>query len=76
MLGAWFADESAHVDQPGCDDPTAAIDNLGALGYAGCTDTALGVADRAVGDQKVAGEIQVARRIDDPGVGEQDRTAV
>jgi len=30
----------------------------------------------AVGDQQVAGKIEIARRIDDPGVGKQDRAAV
>jgi len=75
VLGAGLADEGAHVDQAGGDDLAAAIDDLGALGHAGGANTALGFADCAVGDQKVAGKIQLARRIDDPRVGEQDRAA-
>ena len=75
-LGAGLADEGAHVDQAGRHDVAAAVDDLGALGHAGRADAALGLADHAVGDQQVAREIQVARRIDDPGVGEQDRAAV
>src|SRR5690606_9633092 len=71
-----LADEGAHVDEAGRDDLAAAIDDLGALGHAGSADAALGLADEAVGDQEVTQEIEVARRIDDPGVGEQDRAAV
>ena len=48
----------------------------GAFRHAGRVDAALGIADHAVGDQQVAGEVEIARRIDDPGVGEQDRAAV
>ena len=76
VLGAGLADEGAHVDQAGRDDVAAAIDDLGAFRHAGRADAALGLADRAVGDQHVAGKIEVARRIDDPRVGEQDRAAV
>ena len=76
MLGAGLADEGAHVDQAGRDDLAAAVDDLGALGHAGRADAALGLADHAFGDQEVAGKIEIARRIDDPGVGEQDRAAV
>ena len=36
----------------------------------------LAVADHAVGDQHVAGAVEIARRIDDAGVGEQDRAAI
>ena len=62
--------------RPGATTRPRAIDDLGAFRHAGRADAALGVADHAVGDQQVAGEIEVARRIDDPGVGEQDRAAV
>ena len=76
IFGAGLADEGAHVDQAGRDHAAVAIDDLGALGHAGRMDAALGLADHAVGDQQVAGKIEIARRIDDPGVGEQDRAAV
>ena len=72
-FGAGLADEGAHVDQAGRDDLAAAVDDLGAFRHAGRADAALGLADHAVGDQEIAGEIEVARRIDDPRVGEQDR---
>src|SRR5262249_9636153 len=42
----------------------------------GGVDAALGLAHHAVGDQEVAGKVELARRIDDARVGEQDRTAV
>ncbi len=73
---AGFPDERAHVDQAGRHHLSAAIDGLGAFGHSGRMDAALGLPDHAVGDQEVAREVQVARRIDDPRVGEQDRTAV
>ena len=55
--------------------PRQSID-VGALRHAGGADAALGLADDAIGDQQVADDIEIARRIDDPGVGEQDRAAV
>jgi hypothetical protein len=76
IFRAGLADEGAHVDQAGRDQPAVAIDDLGAFGHAGRMDAALRLADHAVGDQQIAGKIEVARRIDDPGVGEQDRAAV
>ena len=75
ILGAGLADEGAHVDQAGRDDLALAVDDFGALGHAGGADAALGLAHHAVGDQQIAGNVEVARRIDDPGVGEQDRAA-
>ena len=72
-FGARLADEGAHVDQAGRDELAAAVDDLGAFGHAGRADAALGLAHHAVGDQQVAGEIEIARRIDDPRIGEQDR---
>ena len=62
--------------RPGATMLAAAVDDLGAFRHAGCADAALGLADHAVGDQQVAGKIEIARRIDDPRVGEQDRAAV
>ena len=73
---AWLADKGAHVDQPGGDDLAGAIDDVGTFRHAGGADAALGLADHAIGDEQITGEIQVARRIDDPGVGKQDRAAV
>ena len=73
---ARLADEGAHVDQAGRHQLAAAVDHLGTFRHAGSADAFLGLADRAVGDQQVAGKIEIARRIDDPGVGEQDRAAV
>ena len=72
MFGARFADEGAHVDQAGRDHVAAAIDDFGAFRHACRADAALGFADHAVGDQDVAGNIEIARRIDDPRIGEQD----
>ena len=76
ILRPRLADEGAHVDEAGRDNEAVAIDDLGALGHAGRVDAALGLADHAVGDQQVAGKIEIARRIDDPGVCEKDRAAV
>ena len=76
MAGAGLADEGAHVDQAGRDQLAAAVDDVGAFRHAAGADALLGFADDAVGDQQVADDIEVARRIDDPGVGEQDRAAV
>jgi hypothetical protein len=76
MAGAGLADEGAHVDQPGGHDLAGAIDDVGALRHAGSTDAAPALADHAFGDQHVAGDIEIARRIDQAGVGEQDRAAV
>ncbi len=76
LAGARLADEGAHVDQAGRDQLAAAVDDLGAFRHAGGADAVLGLADDAVGDQQVAGKIEVARRIDDPRVGEQDRAAL
>ena len=73
---ARLADEGAHVDQARRDQLAAAVDHLGAFRHAGGADALLGLADDAVGDQHVAGQVEIARRIDDPGVGEQDRAAV
>ena len=76
VLGAWFADEGAHVDEPGRHHAAAAVDDLGAFRDARGMDAALGLADHAVGDQHVAFAVEVARRIDHATVGEQDGTAV
>ena len=76
MAGARFADEGAHVDEAGRDQLAAAVDHVGAFRHAGGADALLGFADDAVGDQQVADDVEIARRIDDPGVGEQDRAAV
>ena len=76
MAGAGLADEGAHVDEAGRDQLAAAVDDVGAFRHAAGADALLGFADDAVGDQQVADDIEVARRIDDPGVGEQDRAAV
>src|SRR5262249_22320699 len=58
------------------DDLAMAVEDLRAFRHAGSADAALGVADLAVRDQHIAIGIEIARRIDDPGVGEQDRAAV
>ena len=76
MAGAGLADKGAHVDQPGGDDLAGAIDDVGALGHAGGADAALRIADHAVGDQHVADAVEIARGIDQAGVGEQDRAAI
>ncbi len=73
---AWLADEGAHVDQAGGDELAAAVDDVGAFRHAGSADAFLRLAHHAVGDQQIADNIEIARRIDDPGVGEQDRAAV
>ena len=76
VAGAGLADKGAHVDQPGGDDLAGAIDDVGAFGHAGGADAAPAIADHAVGDQHVAGAVEIARGIDQAGVGEQDRAAV
>ncbi len=76
VAGAGLADKGAHVDQPGRDDLAGAIDDIGTLGHAGGADAAPGFADRAVGDQHVTEAVEIARGIDQAGVGEQDRAAI
>ena len=76
VFGAGLADEGAHVDQARRDDVAATLDDFGAFGHPGRADAALGLADHAIGDEDVAGEIEIARRVHDPRVGEQDRAAV
>jgi hypothetical protein len=71
-----FADEGAHVDQARRDHFAAAIDDISALGNAGGADAFLGSADDTFRDQKIADDIEIARRIDDAGIGKQDRAAV
>ena len=73
---AGLADEGAHVDQAGGDDLAAAVDHLGAFGNAGRADAALGLAHHAVGEQEVTRQVEIARRVHDPRIGEQDRAAV
>ncbi len=76
MAGARLADKGTHVDQAGCDDLAGAIDDVGAFGHAGGADATPALADRAVGDQDVADAVEIARGIDQAGVGEQDRAAI
>ena len=73
---ARFPDEGTHIDETRRDNLAAAVDDFGAFRHARRTDAALGVADHTVGEQHVAGEIEIARGIDDPRVGQQDGTAV
>ena len=76
VAGAGLADKSAHVDQAGGDDLAGTIDDVGALGHAGSPNAALVVSDDAVGDQDVAGAVEIARGIDHTGVGEEDGAAI
>ena len=62
--------------RPGATIVAAAVDDVGAFGHAGRANAAPGIANDAVGDQHVAALVEIARRIDDPGVGEQDGAAV
>ena len=64
------------IDEAGRHKSAAAVDDVGTLRHAGGADAALGVAHDAIGDQHVADDVEVARRIEDPGMGEQDRSAV
>src|SRR5262245_9268410 len=73
---ARLADEGAHINQTGGDKLAATVDDVGAFGHAGCADAFLGLAYHAFGDQQIADNIEIARRIDDPGIGEQDRAAI
>src|SRR4029078_11571911 len=57
------------------DDLAAAVDQIGAARHAGSADAFLGLTDDAFRDQQVAHDVEIARWIDDPGVGEQDRKA-
>ena len=73
---AGFTDEGAHVDQPGRHKFSPAVDHISAFGHAGGADPFLGLTNCAFRDQQIADDVEVARRIDDPGIGEQDRAAV
>src|SRR5581483_9170179 len=76
MAQARLADKGAHIDQAGRHDLAGAIDDVGAFGHAGRADAAAHFADQPVGDQDVAGAVEIARRIDNACVGEQDRATV
>ena len=56
--------------RPGATTLSPAVDDLGAFRHAGGADAAV-LASRmyAFGDQEIADNIEVARRIDDPGIG-------
>ncbi len=73
VFGAGFADEGPHVDQAGRHQAALAVDDLGAFRHAGRADAALGLADHAIGDQQVAVDLEIARRVEDVGIGQQDR---
>ena len=73
---ARLADEGAHIDKPRRNQLALAIDHFGAFRHAGRADAPFGFADHAVGNQHVAGKIEIARGVDDPRVGEQYRAAV
>jgi hypothetical protein len=73
---AWLADEGTHIDQAWGDEFAATVDNVGAFRNAGSANALLCLAYYAFGNQEVTDDIKIARRIDDPGVGEQDRAAV
>jgi hypothetical protein len=75
MTGTGLADERAHVDQAGRDDLSGTVDDVGAFGHAGGADAAPRVANNPIGDQYVARAVEVACRINDAGVGEQDGAA-
>src|SRR5215510_13530399 len=53
-----------------------AVDDLGRLRHAGGADAALGLADHAIGDEKVAVDVEIARGVEDARVGEQDRATL
>src|SRR5262249_56339778 len=57
------------------DDLAGAIDDVGAFGHTGRANAAPGVPDHAIGNQHVAGAVEIARGIDDAGIREQDRAA-
>ena len=76
VFGAGLADEGAHVDESGRDQAAIAVNDLRTFRHASRMDATLCLADHAVSDQQVAGKIEIARGIDDPGVCEKDRAAV
>ena len=76
VLGPGLADEGAHVDETRRNDPAAAVDGLGSLRHPRGADAAPRVPDHAVGDQHVSRFVEIARRIDDARVGEQDRARI
>ena len=76
MARAGFAHKGAHVHEARRDDLAGAINNVCAFRHARSSDAPAGVADHAVGNQHIAGAINIPRRIDQPGVGEQDGAAI
>ncbi len=76
IFRARLAHEGAHVDQAGCDHLAATVDHLGVLRHAGGADATLGFAHDAVGEQDIALDVEVARRIENAPIGEQDRPAL
>ena len=75
IFGAGFADEGAHVDEPGSDQLSPAVDDVGALRHAGGADATFRFANRAVDDEQVAINLEIGRGIDNARAGEQDRAA-
>jgi len=64
------------TDESGRDQAAIAVNDLRTFRHASRMDATLCLADHAVSDQQVAGKIEIARGIDDPGVCEKDRAAV
>ena len=66
---AGLPNEGAHVDESRGHQFSPAVDHLGPFRYAGGADPFLGLTDGTFGNQEIAENIEVARRIDDPGIG-------
>src|ERR1700712_5334009 len=58
-LGPGSPTKARMLDHPGSDDPAGTVDDIGAFGDTGGTDTAPRVADYAIGDQHVAGTVEI-----------------
>jgi len=76
VAGAGLTDKARRSISPGATILPAQIDDVGTFGHAGGADAAPGVTDHAVGNEDVAGTVEIPVGIDDAGIGEQDRTAV
>src|ERR1700732_1947955 len=68
MLGAGLAQLDAHVDEAGRETGAGAVDHLA---VAGGRQLAAELGDASVLDKEVAGTVEIARRVEQPGVAEE-----
>ena len=71
MLGARFAQLHPHVDEPGAEAQPGAIDDVAAVAEPRVAKIAADSGDAVAIDQQIAGRVEPAFRIDEPGIAKQ-----